>query len=271
MRERPIGIFDSGIGGLTALKEISRIMPNEDIIYFGDTSRVPYGDKNIETIRLYAKQDFSFLMCKSVKLIVAACGTVSSLPDFSCLNPGVPAKGVVQPACIAAVKATKNKRIGVIGTNSTVRSNSYKNQIYSLMPEALVYQKACPMFVPIIESGDIKSHKEDLIKYATEYLAAFNSLGIDTLILGCTHYRIIKDVIKAALAEDIKLIDPGKEVASSVFELIKNKDIFTKKHLPGRVEIFISGEKGKFVRIANSFLGIDVEKNVKTIDINKWS
>lgn len=270
MWEKPIGIFDSGLGGLTALKEISKIMPNEDIVYFGDTARVPYGDKDTKTLLLYAKQNLSFLESQDVKLILAACGTISSLAGFPELGSKVPLKGVIDSACASAVKATKNGGIAVIGTDSTIRSGAYGTGIHLIMPEAKVYQRACPKLVPLIESGDIDCFNEILMKHLKEYLNIFKTLDIDTVILGCTHYPLIEDMIREIIGREVSLINPGREVAKSIFKLLKDENKFSCKNSPGNIKIFVSGGKGRFLKTANSFLKRDIEKNIKVVDIDKW-
>lgn len=270
MWEKPIGIFDSGLGGLTALKEISRIMPNEDIVYLGDTGRAPYGDKDDSTLKQYAKQDLSFLESQNVKIILAACGTLSSLADFSELQLNVRLVGVIESACDSAVKVTKNGKIGIIGTSSTINSGTYKKKICSLMPNAVVYQKACPMFVPLIESGNIDCFNSKLMKYAKDYLSVFKELNTDTIILGCTHYPLIETVIRKVVGSNVNLINSGEKAAELVFKLLKSENKLSSKKSSGKIKFFISGEKEKFLKVANSFLENDLKKDIETVNICKW-
>lgn len=270
MRDKPIGIFDSGLGGLTALKEIARLMPNEDIVYFGDTSRVPYGDKKIETLTTYTRQNLSFLVNSGVKIALAACGTISSVVDFKTLNASVPFIGVVNAACSAAIRTTKNKRIGVIGTESTIKSNSYKNRLIKLLPQVYVKQQECPEFVPLIETGHIDMSSKILVNYAEKYLNDFKNSSIDTIILGCTHYPIIKDVIKSIIGTKVNLVEPGKEAAEKIFSFLQEKNLKSSKSKRGKINIFISGSKENFVKTANLFLQLDIGKNVEVVDISKW-
>lgn len=270
MWEKPVGIFDSGLGGLTALKEISKIMPNEDIVYFGDTGRAPYGDKDTKTLLMYAKQNLSFLINQDVKLILAACGTISSLNEFSKLSTTVPLEGVIDSACASAVKATKNGEIAVIGTSSAIKSKAYETKIHSLMPEAKVYQRACPRLVPLIESGKIDYRSESLVKCLNEYLDIFRNSTVDTMILGCTHYPLIESMIKETIGRDIALINSGKEAAKSIFNLFKAERKFSTKNSQGNIEIFVSGDKEKFLKTAGAFLKRDIEKNLNIVDVSKW-
>ncbi|MEG2770098.1 MAG: glutamate racemase, partial [Oscillospiraceae bacterium] len=184
----PIGVFDSGVGGLTAVKQLRLLVPNENIVYFGDTARVPYGTRNSETIIKYAKDDINVLLSKGVKIIVAACGTVSStLPQKEIEKLPIPYLGVVESTANAAVNATKNGKIGIIGTDATIKSNSYKNIINALQPEYETFCVACPLFVPLVENGFIEKDNSVTLMVAHNYLDEIKSKGVDTLILGCTH------------------------------------------------------------------------------------
>ena len=188
MDKRPIGVFDSGMGGLTAVRQLQAILPGEDIVYFGDTGRVPYGSRSPETIRQYAEQDIRFLLSQDVKFLLAACGTVSStLPKSYTEALPVPYVGVVGAAVSAAAAATKNGRIGVIATPATIRSRSYENRIRSILPGAEVFTKSCPMFVPLVENGYVGPNDPITTAIAHEYLDEIRAKGVDTLILGCTH------------------------------------------------------------------------------------
>lgn len=271
MQDKPIGIFDSGLGGLTAVKEIVRMMPNEDIVYFGDTRRAPYGDKNRETITKYTIQILSFLKQHNIKFALAACGTISSVVEFSDLQFDVPIIGVLTSACTAALSKTQNKRIGVIATPATIKSSAYKNKILSLMPDAIVYQQACPMFAPLIESGFVLSDRNLILKYAEKYLSPFKNLNIDTLVLGCTHYSIIKDIIQMVLGEKIYLIDSGKESAKFIFGQLRDRRLLSEKKSPGVCRLFVSNDKHRFLETANDFLKKDVSENTHVVNIDSWS
>ena len=209
----PIGVFDSGVGGLTAVKELRALLPHEDIVYFGDTSRAPYGNRSRDTILRYARQDVNFLLSQKVKMIIAACGTVSSVAASMGQSLPVPFTGVVTPTCRAAVKATKNKRIGVIATAATIDSGSYRKELNALHPEIQVFEQPCPLFVPLVENAFIDPGDQVTNLVAQRYLSGLRGAGVDTLILGCTHYPIISAIISKAMGDQVTLIDSGRETA----------------------------------------------------------
>lgn len=209
-----IGVFDSGIGGLTTVLELKRIMPNESIIYFGDTSRVPYGTRSRETVLKYAQQDISFLLSHKVKLIIAACNTVSAVITNDIVEKiGVPFLEVLTPAANAAAKQTKTGKIGVIGTSITVSSGGYERVISAAHPDFEVTAVKCPLFVPLVENGFTDPDNKVTRLVAEEYLAPLIAAGVDTLILGCTHYPIISGIISSVMGEKVTLINSGQEVA----------------------------------------------------------
>lgn len=213
-RGAPIGVFDSGLGGLTAVRELRRILPGEDIVYFGDTGRVPYGTRGVDVIVRYAKQDIAFLLEQNVKYVMAACGTVSStLPEAYTRTLPVPYTGVVQSAAAAAVRATRTGLIGVIGTPATVKSGSYNAAIAALMPGARIVATACPLFVPLVENGYFGADNAVTRLVARDYLKDIRAAGVDTLILGCTHYPLIAPIIADLMGPEVALIDPGRETA----------------------------------------------------------
>lgn len=217
---RAIGVFDSGLGGLTVVRELAKLLPCEDIVYFGDTGRVPYGSRSKETIIKYTKQDESFLLSHNVKLVVAACGTVSSVAPFTGELLPVPFVEVVSHAARGAVNATKNGKIGVIGTAATVASNSYKQKINELLPNAGVFQNECPLFVPLVEEGWIGRNDIVTVETAKRYLRPIKESGVDTLIMGCTHYPVITDIIGDFMGPEVKLINVGEYAARAVKELL---------------------------------------------------
>lgn len=263
MDNRAIGVFDSGVGGLTAVRELKRLLPNENIVYFGDTGRVPYGTRSRETLLSYIKQDVNFLKEKNVKMIVAACGTVSAtITKEMVQDMGVSFTGVVAPTAKCAVKATKNGRIGVIGTAATVNSGAFEREIKSLMPTAEVISKPCPLFVPLVENGLISGEIPTLV--AKMYLSDLK--GIDTLILGCTHFPIIKDVIASVVGDSVTLIDSGKAVSEYVKEyLIKNDMLTAEKN--GECRYFVSDSVDGFLKTAETFLGESVKDKAERIEI----
>ncbi len=252
----PIGVFDSGIGGLTAVKELVRLMPNEDIIYLGDTARVPYGTKSRETIRKYARQDFDFLLRFGVKMIIAACGTVSSTVGDGVLNTGdgVLYTGVIRPAVNAAVGSTKNGKIGIIGTSATIRSGSYKNLIKSVMPQAEVFEKACPMFVPLVENGYIGLDCRPCVDIAREYLEPLKQAGVDTLVLGCTHYPMLADVIASITGDGVKLISSGGEAGRTAYNMLRESGLANDSRSKGRTTLYCTDSVELFRENAEHFL-----------------
>lgn len=254
MSSNPIGIFDSGIGGLTVVKALMEQLPHENLIYFGDTARVPYGSKSTQVIREYALQDTEFLLSKNVKLIVVACNTVSSVAlDVVKKRANLPVIGVIQPGAEAAINTTKNKKVGVIGTLATILSNTYAHTIRQIDPSIEVFSKSCPLFVPLAEEGFIEHKATELI--AKEYLFELKLKKIDTLILGCTHYPILSKVIKKVIGENVKLIDSGKCTAEQVEKLLYETGLKNLSKLKANVEFYVSDIPHKFTEIGERFLG----------------
>mgnify|MGYP004657970983 CR=1 FL=1 len=251
MDKRPIGVFDSGLGGLTAVAEIMKTLPNEDIVYFGDTARLPYGTRTKETILRYTREDIEFLLKFNTKAVIAACGTASSVA-LPCIEGEyeVPVIGVVKPAAKAAVRASKNGRIGIIGTSATIKSRSYEREILAVNPRAEIYTRACPLFVPLVENGRTDPNDVVLSVMVEEYLADIKRAGVDTLILGCTHYPIIERAI-AEFMGDIELINPGSEAAKYLAGL-ENAE---KDGSAGKYRFFVSEDREGFMEHASSFLG----------------
>lgn len=271
MDNRAIGVFDSGLGGLTAVKEIVRCLPNESIVYFGDTSRVPYGTRSRDTISKYAKQDINFLLSHNVKMVIAACGTVSSvLPTEVSDKFEFPYSGVLVPACKAAVKATNNRKIGVLGTSATINSGKPQEEIKKILPDAEVFSIACPLFVPLVENGFIEPDNEVTTLVAKQYLKPLIEQNVDTIILGCTHFPIIKSIIGKIVGDNVTLIDTGCEAAHFAAEVLKQKDMLS----DGKnrtVEYFVSDSTESFGHLASIFLHTDIEDyRVKKIDIESF-
>ncbi len=266
MDNRPIGVFDSGLGGLTAVRELKKVLPHENIVYFGDTGRVPYGGRSPGTILQYAKEDIAFLLSKNVKCVMAACGTVSSIlpPSVTDALP-VPFIGVVEAAANAAVSATKNQKIGVIGTAATIRSKSYEQHIKAQLPACHIFARACPMFVPLVENGYLGKGNPITTAIAEEYLAALRQAGVDTLILGCTHYPLIADIIGEVMGSDVTLIDPGKETADAARRILTQNNLLGQNS--GSADYFVSDSVDSFRGIANRFLGEYAGGEVTQIDI----
>ena len=264
-KEKPIGVFDSGIGGLTVVKRIASTLPQENIVYFGDTARVPYGSKSNATVNEYAIQDAKFLINKNVKAIVVACNTVSSVALKKLReNFPVPIIGVIIPGAKTAVKETKNGRIGVIGTRATIGNKAYSEEIKLLNPNAEVFEKACPLFVPLAEEGWIK-HKATY-EIAEEYLRELRDLNIDTLVLGCTHYPILAEVIQKVIGDNVKLIDSGIASADAVKTELDRYDLHSNQYSLGNQDFYVSDIPVKFKEVAELFLGKEI-KQLQKVDL----
>jgi len=233
MNNQPIGICDSGIGGLTVAKEIIKQLPYENIVYLGDTARVPYGVRDKETITKFALELIKFLINKNVKAIVVACNTISAtcLPELQKISP-VPVIGVIKPTVDEVVNKIKSKIIGVIGTRATINSRSYETEIKNLSDKTVIFSQACPLFVPLAEEGFIDHPSTKII--AEEYLKIFEGKKIDALILGCTHYPILKDTIQEVVGKEIKIIDPAIPTTKQLIKLLKEKNIFGNSQNPTR-------------------------------------
>lgn len=267
MDNRAIGIFDSGLGGLTTVKALRRLLPNERLVYFGDTGRVPYGNRSRETIRKYTMQDIGFLKQHDVKLIIAACGTASAMITTEMLRDiELPFSGVVMPAAQAACAATVSGRIGIIGTTATVRSGAYGRAIRGINSSARTYGNACPLFVPLVENGFIQPDNEITSKVAQLYLRPMIEEQVDTLILGCTHYPLIYDIINRELDYKVTLIDPGQEVARWAQNYLASNDLLGEE--AGSCEFYVSDAPESFCETAGIFLGEDVKGDVRQIDID---
>ena len=268
--QNAIGVFDSGLGGLTAVRELRHILPGEDIVYFGDTGRVPYGTRGRDIIVEYAKQDIAFLLSKGVKAVIAACGTVSStLPAEVAASLPVPYMGVVESAARAAVLATKTGRIGVIGTPATVASGSYPAAIRRLMPGAAITATACPLFVPLVENGYFGVQNPVTRLVAQDYLKDVKSAGVDTLILGCTHYPLIAPVLVDLMGPGVTLVDVGRAAAQSARHMLERTGLLRAPR-QGKVEYYVSDSTEQFDRLAHIFLGEYAGGSVQRIDIDAY-
>ena len=271
MDTRPIGVFDSGLGGLTAVRQLRRVLPGEDIVYFGDTGRVPYGSRPHDTIVQYARQDIHFLLERGVKFIIAACGTVSStFPPEEAARLPVPYTGVVGAASRAAVAATRNRKIGIIGTAATIRSGSYAKVIRDMMPDVEITAKACPLFVPLVESGYVQDGNPVTKLVIADYLESVRASGIDTLILGCTHYPLLKKMIGDYVGESVTLIDSGKVTAQAAAEALADLDLLSGRTEGGTARYYVSDTPDNFAEQEMLFLGEYAGGPVERIAIESY-
>lgn len=260
---RAIGVFDSGLGGLTAVRQLHHVMPNEDIIYFGDTGRVPYGSRSRRTILEYTRQDVAFLNSHDIKAIVVACGTVSSVALGTVkTEQSIPMVGVVEPSCYAAMKHTKNKRIGIIGTKGTIRSGSYEAKLHTMDPSIHTIARACPLFVSLVENGRFSPDDKVVQLVIQDYLSEIRDFGVDTLILGCTHFPLLYDAIRAFMGDDVHLIDPGAEAANYIKTFIEPAE-----QRVGHTEYYVSDDTESFDANAEMFLGEPMGVHAQMVDI----
>lgn len=266
---RAIGVFDSGLGGLTVVSELLRFLPNEDIVYFGDTGRVPYGTRSKETIRKYALEDEAFLIEKDVKLIIAACGTVSSVAYDTAETLPVPFFEVVSHAAFDAAKTTKNGRIGVLGTAATVNSGMHEKFIKEVLPEAEVTACACSMFVSLVEEGWLADDDIVVLETARRYLKPIIDAKCDTVILGCTHFPVLKGAIKSILGDKVTLIDAGTATAKAVKEFLDENSLNADSEKVAKNRYFVSDKAYSFKKTATVLLGKKIEdEDIKQVSLN---
>jgi glutamate racemase len=253
MSERAIGIFDSGVGGLTVFKEIQSLLPAEELVYIGDTARVPYGCKSPATVIRYSLEAANFLLGQEIKLLVVACNTASSaaLPVLE-ERFRIPVVGVIEPGAGKAVAVTRNHHVGVIGTAATVRSEAYTRAIHLLNPDIQVFSQPCPLFVPLVEEG-WGDHPVALM-VAEEYLENLSRQEIDTLVLGCTHYPILKSTLRKVLGEGVNLVDSAEETAQTVSRLLQRDSLY-RTTAPRPPRFFVTDSRENFEKVGGSFLG----------------
>ncbi len=267
----PIGVFDSGVGGLTVAREIMRQLPNERIIYFGDTARVPYGSKSKETVTRYSKQIVRFLLEHDIKALVVACNTASAYAlDEIEKELTIPAVGVVKPGAKAATEATKNGKIGVIATEGTIASHLYDTYITNLGGDVKIYSKPCPLFVPLVEEGLLEDPVTEEI--ARRYLAELIDIDIDTLILGCTHYPLIRKTIGKVMGEGVTLVNPAYETAKELERVLESNNLLNETR-PALGEqqysFYVSDAADKFKTFANTIIKYGI-LSAKTINIEEY-
>ncbi len=270
IKNAPVGVFDSGVGGLTVAREIMRQMPNERIVYFGDTARVPYGSKSKATIIRYSRQIINFLKTKEVKAIVVACNTASAYALEELRGElDIPIIGVVKPGAEVAANITKNGKIGVIGTVGTIESKLYNRCIREHNESAEVFGTACPLFVPLVEEGWINDTVT--MEVAKRYLAPLQDTGIDTLILGCTHYPLLRNLIGEIMGNDVTLVNPAYETAVKLSKMLEESGIKCDAPVKARAphEFFVSDAAERFMSFANSILPYDVD-TTKVVSIEEY-
>jgi glutamate racemase len=254
---RPIGVFDSGVGGLTVVRAILDLLPHERILYLGDNGRFPYGPRPNEEIRAFALEIAAYLVSREVKMLVVACNSVEVAAIREVADAaGVPVVGVVDPGARAGVRATRNGRIGVIATEATIRSGAYEAAVASTHASARVVSRACPAFVDFVERGDTSS--DELLSVAREYLGPLKEEGVDTLILGCTHYPMLSGLIQYVIGDDVVLVSSAEETAKDVYVVLVERDLLRLEGDDPRHEFVTTGDPAAFRSVAHHFLGPDV-------------
>ena len=259
--DRPIGVFDSGIGGLTVLKALTDAIPGEDFIYLGDTARLPYGTKSNEVIIRYSKENTEFLLAKGIKMLVVACNTSSAVAlDAIASDTMVPVIGVIEPGARAAVKASRSGKIGVIGTEATIASGAYTRAIQRLGKKSEIYTRACPLLVPLAEEGWIDNEVAE--RTVAHYLESLKQSGIDTLLLGCTHYPLLRAMFAHVLGASVRIVDSATATAVEVGERLRMLRL-AKRGADGSQSFFVTETPDRFVRVGRRFLGPQVESAVR--------
>lgn len=260
-KDNPIGVFDSGIGGLTVLQRIMESLPRENTIYLGDTARSPYGTKSAETVLRYSFENTDFLIEKGVKLVVVACNTSTAVAlEGLRENLSLPVIGVIEPGVRAALEKTRNRKIGVIGTEATIQSGAYTRALKALDPKIEVYSRACPLLVPLVEEGWLDN---SVVKMTVEtYLGSLKQSGIDTLILGCTHYPLLKKVIRRFMGRRVRLVDSAEETARQVQAVLEKRSLIREKG-KGTPSFFVTDAPDRFIKVGHRFLGEKVESAVR--------
>jgi glutamate racemase len=264
----PIGVFDSGVGGLTVAREIMRQLPQENLVYFGDTARVPYGSKSKSNIIRYSRQIIHFLETKHVKAIVIACNTASALALETVQKEfDIPIIGVIEPGARAAVRETRDGKIGVVGTEATIKSETYTKVIRRLNPEAKVLGRSCPLFVPLVEEGFAKHKITDEV--IDIYLSEMKQTDIDTMILGCTHYPLLRGKIMHYLGDGVHIVNPAYETAVDLKEILEKQGTINDSGNPASYEFYVSDAAEKFTQFANTILPYDVSAT-RQINIEEY-
>jgi len=268
---RPIGVFDSGLGGLTAMDVLDKLLPGEDIIYFGDSGRMPYGGRQVSELMQMAKQDIGFLVGMGAKLILAACGTLSTvaLPTLAPKSE-IPVFGVIESAARRAVSLSKTGHIGVIATQATIAGGEYMRVMNAMSRDLKITAVACPLFVPLVEAGKTSADDSDVMAAAEEYLSPIRKAGADVLLLGCTHYPLLNDAIRAFLGGDVELVSAGETAALELVSNLEALNLESGRAEGGRREFYTSGNPEEFSKIAAKLLpGVEIPsiKGMSPFDI----
>jgi len=271
MDNRPIGLFDSGVGGLSAVRVLRLEAPQESFAYFGDTARVPYGDRTPEDIKVLSLQDARFLRSRNVKALVIACNTITAnaMEELSAENPDIPVIGVIEPATAEAVRVSRSGKIGIIATNATVNSGVYESAIRALRPDAVVTAQGCPKLVPLIETGHTQPTDALLMPVLREYLAPLQAAGVDTVILGCTHYPLIAKAAASILGDEVALVDSGAACIGAVMDALARRDALADPEKGGE-DFYCSARLDDFTSVAEAFLSSDIRSLTEQIDITQY-
>ena len=268
MLEKPIGVFDSGVGGLTVVAEIMRLLPCEDVVYFGDMGRTPYGPRSKDIILQFTRQDVAFLIEQDIKFIVAACNTASAVAlETVAAENEVEMLGVIEPGARSAIEMTRNGKIGIIGTHATIASDSYPKAISRIDKKVKVFSLACPLFVPLAEEG--YQDKQATFLIAEDYLRILKENGIDTLVLGCTHYPLLKNTIQKVMGDNVTLIDSATATAIEVRDHLEQQGLLRGNDHKTDYKFYVSDVPDKFAPVAERFLGRRVD-NIIRVDITKY-
>ncbi len=271
MDTRPIGIFDSGLGGLTAVRALAQAAPWESFVFFGDTKNAPYGDRDPADIRALSRRNARFLRAQGVKAILVACNTstTNALPLLAADNADIPVVGALEPSAAEAARATRSGRVGVIATAATVRSGAYERAVAALRPDAAVTALACPRLVPLIESGRAAPDDPALADALDEYLPVLQAAGVDTVVLGCTHYPLIRDAIQARMGPEVALVDAGAACAEALLAALEARDALGDKNAAGTRRFYCSARPDTFARLGSAFLGWPI-RGVAEADIGRY-
>jgi len=267
-QNKPIGIFDSGVGGLTVVSEVLKLLPDENIVYFGDVGRYPYGGRSKETIIRFVRQDINFLLEHGVKFIIAACNSASAVALETVRDKyDIDILGVIEPGARAAVDYSQNKRVGIIGTRATINSNSYARAIQKKDEHIKVFSLACPLLVPLAEEGYIDKEATRLI--TADYLKTLIDVDIDTLVLGCTHYPLLRDIIAETVGKNVRLIDSADATANELAAILSEKNMARTSDEKNIHKFYVSDVPDKFLKVAELFLGRSID-NITRVDITRY-